>query len=364
VEVLCVGDCVYNHLGQPPIQIGKLQRYATDAAFAAGTRFYEAGPDTGQSVGLVGAGPASLAAAHALRVAGHAVTIYEKRPVIGGLNTIGVAPYKMKADRAAEEVEWVLAIGGIDVQTGVELGRDLSFAELEARHDALFLGFGLGPDSALAAEGEGLAGVQGAVEFIEAFKLGAVDLTAVRRAVVVGGGNTAIDAVRELVGLGVPEVEILYRGDEAGMSGYAHEYAAAKVEGVRGRWRTQPVGFVGEAGRVTGLRCVAMDTQKQPVPDSEHVVPADLVLLVIGQSKLSALVADLGGVEIQRGRVVVGADGATGRPGYYAGGDCTNGGKEVVNAVAEGRDAARAIDAWLRAGHTARVVRNTPAIPA
>nr|HMR10986.1 NAD(P)-binding protein [Polyangiaceae bacterium] len=147
VEVLCVGDCVYNAMGVPPIQIGKLQRYATDLAFEQKQRFFEAGKDTGKSVGLVGGGPASLAAAHELRRLGHACTIYEKRSVLGGLNTTGVAPYKMQADRSVEEVEWVLGIGGVEVKTGVELGKDLSVADLEKRHDAIFIGLGLGPDT-------------------------------------------------------------------------------------------------------------------------------------------------------------------------------------------------------------------------
>jgi len=349
VEVLCVGDCVYNHMGVPPIQIGKLQRYATDAAFDGEWEFFEAGPDTGKSIGIIGGGPAGLACAHRLRRFGHAVTIYDKRPRLGGLNATGVAPYKMPADRALDEVDWVLAIGGIEVQTGVEIGTDVTFAELESRHDALFLGFGLGPDSALRGAGEELDGVEGAVDFIERFKLGTVDLEGVERAVVVGGGNTALDVVRELKVLGVPEVTMAYRGTEARMSGYRHEWAAAKVEGVSAAWQTQPTGFEGEGGRVTGVTCLKLDSDKQPVPGSEYVLPADRVYLAIGQSKLGELVSALDGVELSWGRIVVGEGQATGRPGVYAGGDCANGGKEVVNGVAEGRDAAEAIHAYLQA---------------
>jgi dihydropyrimidine dehydrogenase (NAD+) subunit PreT len=348
VEVLCVGDCVYNHLESPPIQIGKLQRYSTDQAFERGWRYYEAGPSTGKRVACIGAGPASLAAAHELRVQGHAVTLIDKRDVVGGLNTTGVAPYKMKADRAAEEAEWVLGIGGIEVRSGVSVPGDVSWEALQREFDAIFLGFGLGPDKLLGGE---LSGVHGAVEFIERFKLGAVDLSGVRHALVLGGGNTAIDAVRELVGLGVPDVKMVYRGDEGGMSGYAHEWKAAKVESVTGLWRTQPVGYVGEGGKVTGVTCVRYDASKKPIPGSEHVVPADLVLVAIGQAKLGELVAGLAGVVVDGGRIVTDASGATGRPGVYAGGDCRNGGKEVVNAAAEGRDAARAIHTWLMGGH-------------
>jgi dihydropyrimidine dehydrogenase (NAD+) subunit PreT len=346
VEVLCVGDCVYNHLDLPPIQIGKLQRYATDAAAEAGWSFYTAGADTGRSVGLIGAGPASLAAAHRLRRFGHRVTIYDRREVVGGLHTTGVAPYKMPAADAVAEAERVLAIGGVELALGVAVPAALGWEALLARHDALFLGFGLGADSVLALPGAGLPGVEGAVDFIERMKLGQVDLSAVRRAVVVGGGNTAMDAVRELAGLGVPEVTLAYRGDEAGMSGYAHEWAAAKQLGVRGRFRVAPVGFAGDA-RVEGLRVQAMDAAKRPIPGTEETLGADLVLLAIGQARLDALVAGLPGVETAGGRIVTDAAGRTGHPRVFAGGDCRNGGREVVNAVAEGRDAAVAMHELL-----------------
>ncbi len=349
VEMLCVGDCVYNHMGVPPIQIGKLQRYTTDTAYAEGWRFYEAGPDTGKSVGLVGAGPASLAAAHRLRRFGHAVTIYEKRDMVGGLNTTGVAPYKMRSDRSVTEVDWVLSIGGIDIRTGVSIPADVSWAELSSRHDALFLGFGLGPDSTLGLTGADLPGIEGAVAFIERFKLGSVDLSGIRNAVVLGGGNTAVDAVRELLGLGVENVKMVYRGTEDRMSGYAHEWACARTEGARVVWQAQPVSYTGD-DRVTGVCCIRTDANKQPIAGSEHTIAADLVLLAVGQAKLGDLVAGLDGVAVDRGCVVTDPSGATGRPGVYAGGDCRNGGKEVVNGVADGRDAAEAIHAWLTGG--------------
>jgi len=350
VEVLCVGACVYNQMGVPPIQIGKLQRYATEHAVTQGWTFYEAGPDSGKSVGLIGGGPASLAAAHRLRRFGHAVTIYEARDMVGGLNATGVAPYKMPADDAMAEAERVLSIGGIELRSGVRVPQDLSWAELERRHDALFIGIGLGPDSALLT-GERPAGVHGAVAWIEQMKLGTVDVSGVRNAVVVGGGNTAVDAVRELLGLGVENVKLVYRGVQAGMSGYAHEWDGAKKEGARAVWQTVPTGWqVNAAGGITGLRCLHLDADKQPIAGTEHEIAADLVLLAIGQGKLGALVADLDGVVVSRGRIQTGPGGATGRPGVYAGGDCVNGGKEVVNAVAEGRDAALAMHTTLTGG--------------
>jgi glutamate synthase (NADPH/NADH) small chain len=349
VEVLCVGACVYNEMGVPPIQIGKLQRYATDVAFERGWRFFGAGSPTGKKVALVGAGPASLACAHELRRLGHACTIFDGRTEVGGLNTTGVAPYKMRADRSEAEVEWILGIGGIELRPGVAVGRDLGWAELERDFDALFIGVGLGADARLGVPGEALTGIDGAVAWIERMKLGQVGLRDVRHAVVVGGGNTAIDAVRELIGLGVPDVTLCYRGDEAKMSGYAHEWEAARTAGARAAWRTLPVAFVGD-DRVRAVRCVQVDQAKRPVVGSEHELPADLVLVAIGQARLGELVAGLAGVRVDGGRIVVDERQATGRAGVFAGGDCANGGKEVVNAAAEGKLAARSIHARLMGG--------------
>ncbi|HZW05697.1 MAG TPA: FAD-dependent oxidoreductase, partial [Phycisphaerales bacterium] len=196
---------------------------------------------------------------------------------------------------------------------------------------------------------EELASVFGAVDWIERMKLGRVPLEGLRRCVVVGGGNTAIDAAREVKGLGVADVVMLYRGDEPGMSGYEHEWHAAKAEGVRGEWRGAVTAFQG-AGRVERLTCSRLDAAKKPVPGSAFVIEADLVLLAIGQSKLGEQFARLSGVSVERGRIVTDAEGRTGREKWYAGGDCANGGKEVVNAAAEGKAAARAIHADLMGG--------------
>lgn len=346
VEVLCVGDCVYNQMGVPPIQIGKLQRHATDRAYEQGWRFFEAGAPTGKSVGLIGAGPASLAAAHELRRLGHACTVYEKRPVIGGLNTTGIAPYKMRADRSVQEAQWVLGIGGVQLETGVEVGKDITLAELEKKHDAVFVGVGLGPDTRLSVPGEDLPGVHGAVELIERLKLGKLELSGVKSALVVGGGNTAIDGVRELAGLGVPSVTLAYRGAEAQMPGYRHEWLAAREAGVAGAFHAVPIGFEGNA-RVERVRLVRTDAQKKPIAGSEFTLDAQLVLIAIGQSTLGQMLSGLSGIGVQNGSVVTDDVGATGRKGWFAGGDCRNGGKEVVNAAAEGKAAAQAIHRHL-----------------
>ncbi|MFO0963864.1 MAG: FAD-dependent oxidoreductase [Phycisphaerales bacterium] len=349
VEVLCVGACVYNHLDQPPIQIGRLQRHATDRALEEGWRFFEAGAPTGRRVALIGAGPASLAAAHELRVRGHACTIFERRADVGGLNLTGVAPYKMRAETAVAEAQWVLAIGGIELRTGVEVGRDITLQELERGFDAVFVGVGLGEDAMLRVPGAQLPGVLGAVSWIERMKMTALELAGVRRCVVVGGGNTALDAAREARGLGIEEVTLVYRGRRETASGYAHELSAALDEGARAVWQAVPVAFEGDA-RVERVRCVRLDEAKRTIPGTEFTVEADLVLVAIGQSRLGELFAGLEGLRIEQGRLLTDEHGFTGRRGWWAGGDCANGGKEVVNAAAEGKRAAIAIDAALGAG--------------
>lgn len=357
VEVLCVGDCVYNAMGMPPIQIGKLQRFATDAVVDAGVQLFTAGAPTGRRVALIGAGPASLACAHELRRHGHDVVLLEKRQLPGGLNTTGIAPYKMKADYSLAEVEWVTAIG-MDIRTGIEVGRDVSAEELLRDYDAVFLGVGLGPDGVGRLPGEDLAGIVGAVDLIERFKNAPrFDLTA-RSAVVVGGGNTALDAVRQLRRLGVPEVTMVYRRSEDEMPGYHHEMEAARLEGVRFRFLTNPVAYLGESGAVHKVRAVKMELgpadasgrrSPRPVAGSEHDIDAELVVLAIGQSKLQELFALFPGVDVDAGGKVR-VDGETlrtGHPKVWAGGDCINGGKEVVNAAADGKRAAQAIHAAL-----------------
>ncbi len=341
VETLCVGACVYNTLGHPPIQIGRLQRYVTDRALDEDWQFYTAGPDSGKKVALIGAGPASLACAHHLRRSGHACTIFEKRDVIGGLNTTGVAPYKMKADASLHEVDWLLEIGGIDIKTGVEVGRDVTFDQLERDYDAVFFGAGLGLDSRLGVPGEDLAGVDGAVAWIERMKLQPVDLSGVRHALVIGGGNTAMDCMRELLGLKVPNVTLVYRGTQAGMPGYAHEWKAAQVLGAKAQWQAVPVAFEGD-GRVQRAKLALLDGNKQPTGETV-LVDADLVLMAIGQGKLGGMLAGLSGINIAKGVVQADEHGFTGRPKWYVGGDARNGGKEVVNAAAEGKQAALAI---------------------
>lgn len=358
VEVLCVGDCVYNGWGRDPIQIGRLQRFATETATAKGApavlkRRIEIGK-TSKKVACIGAGPASLAFAGYLALEGHEAVVFEKKAVAGGLNTTGIAPYKLHAHDAVHEVELVQGLG-VEVVTGVEVGEAdgpgrISGKKLLDTYDAVFLGVGLGADTALGIPGEEGPGVYGATAWIERMKLemgrAHREEIAGKDVVVVGGGNTAIDVARECALLGAGTVSMLYRRGVADMSGYAHEMEGARLENVRLVPHVQPVAFVRDAaGKLVALRVARTDENAKPIAGTEHDVPCDMVALAIGQSKLRDVAKQLPGVELDK-RGCVACDpknGQTGNPKVFAGGDCINGGKEVVNAVADGRNAARTL---------------------
>jgi glutamate synthase (NADPH/NADH) small chain len=267
---------------------------------------------------------------------GHDAVVYERRAFPGGLNATGIAPYKLHADLALEEVEWVRSMG-VELRTGVEVGRDVAVDALLAAFDAVFLGLGLGDDARLGIPGEQGPGVVGATAWIEGMKTAHGERPHLGHVVVVGGGNTAIDVARECAQLGAGEVTMIYRRTLDAMSGYAHELEAARKERVRLVTSTRPTAVVrGDDGTLRGLRVESAEGE-------ERVIECDWVAVAIGQSKLQALALQFPGVALDaRGCVVADpTTGATGNPKVYSGGDCVNGGKEVVNAVADGRNAAR-----------------------
>lgn len=349
VEVLCAGACVYNHWGRQPIEIGRLQDFATAAALGLDAALIAKNKKskTGKRVACIGAGPASLAAAGHLALDGHSVVLFEQKKVPGGLNALGIAPYKMKGDGALAEAKFIVGLGDIELRTGVgvvdgEAGEgQVSAASLLADYDAVFVGIGLGPDNGLGIDGEEGQGVHGAVALIERVKSDAsLSFDGVSRAVVVGAGNTAIDIARQLAMLGVADVAMVYRKDEAAMSGYGHEMPGARQSGVRLLEHRQPKAVERDAeGKLTGLVVSRTDG------GDDETLGCDLVAVAIGQSRLTKLAAAFDGVELDpKGRVAV--DEATCRTGnakVYAGGDCVNGGAEVVNAAQHGKLAARAI---------------------
>jgi dihydropyrimidine dehydrogenase (NAD+) subunit PreT len=362
VEVLCVGSCVYNGWGRDPIQIGRLQRFATETATADGLPpLLSPKPKTGKKVACVGGGPGSLACAGYLALEGHTAVVFEKRSAPGGLNTTGIAPYKLHAHESLEEVDWLEGLG-VEIKTGVEVAADdgpgkIGVKTLLSDYDAVFVAVGLGADSTLGIPGEDGPGVVGATAWIEEMKLttkrdGKKALSD-KRVVVVGGGNTAIDVARECALLGAKDVAMVYRRGAPEMSGYKHEMVGARTESVRLVSHAQPVAFVRDAkGQLTALRVARTDASGKPQAGSEYEIPCDIAALAIGQAKLSAVSALFDGVVLDaKGRVVVDpATCRTGNPKVFAGGDCVNGGKEVVNAVADGRNAARAMHADFSGG--------------
>ena len=350
VEVLCVGSCVYNGWDRPPIQIGRLQRYATAVATRDGEpplftpKSNGKSPSaTSKSVALVGAGPASLACAAELRLQGHRAVIFERGDLPGGLNTTGVAPYKLHVEEALAEVDWIRALG-VEIRSGVEIGRDLSGEQLLGQYDAIFLGVGTGADHRLGISGELGAGVVGATDWIARMKIEALGRSQpLRRVAVIGGGNTALDVARECALLGAEEVTLVYRRGLGELGGYAHELAECRNAGVRLLVEVLPVAFLRDpAGKLHGLRLTRAEGGR-PVEGTAHDMPCDLAVVAIGQSKLEALADQFSGVAIDgRGCIVANpSTGATGNPRVFSGGDCANGGREVVHAVADGRNAAR-----------------------
>jgi dihydropyrimidine dehydrogenase (NAD+) subunit PreT len=359
-ENLCEGACVKETSESRAVEIGRLQRYATDAAFAAKKQFYRKGVSTGKKVAVVGAGPAGLACAHALARAGHSVTIYEAKEKGGGLNEYGIAAYKANGDIAQKELAYILAVGGINVIYGTALGRDVKLKELQAKFDAVFLGMGLGGTNDLGLE-PGLAGVRDAVDFIADLRQ-AKSRTKVpvgRNVVVVGGGMTAIDAATQAKLLGAENVTIFYRRGQKEMGASAYEQEVAQIRGVLIRHNLKPVKLTAQGkGKDRSVASVTFEyttTKAGRLEGTGETVTAacDQVLVAIGQTLLAADLTDAGLV-LEKGRVKVGKDRRTSVSGIWAGGDCVAGGADLtVTAVEDGKIAARSIIAALGANKKA-----------
>jgi dihydropyrimidine dehydrogenase (NAD+) subunit PreT len=355
-EILCEGACVRNHQDGKPVAIGALQRHATDWQMAreqAGAKpLFTRGADTGRRVAVVGAGPAGLACAHALARAGHQVTIFDARAKAGGLNEHGIAAYKTVDDFAQREIDWLLSIGGIAWRAGQALGREVTLDMLRAQFDAVFLGLGLAGVNALGIDGEQLDGVRDAVEFIETLRQ-ADDLARLpvgRRVVVIGGGNTAIDAAVQSRKLGALSVTMAYRRGADRMSATWAEREFAQQSGVTVLEWARPLRIVGDAGRVCAVEFdVTRETETGALDTIGEClrIEADVVLKAIGQRPTVAEAT----LALEHGRIAVDADGATSLAGVWAGGDCTNHRAVdlTVQAVQDGKRAAHAIDRHLRA---------------
>ncbi|MDI9701035.1 NAD(P)-dependent oxidoreductase [Burkholderia cenocepacia] len=344
-EILCEGACVRNHQDAQPVAIGALQRHATDWAMQTGAVQFRRAPETGRHVAVVGAGPAGLACAHRLALAGHRVTLFDARPKAGGLNEYGIAAYKTVDDFAQREVEWLLSVGGITLQTGVALGRDVTLDALREQHDAVFLAMGLGGVRVLAIDGEQLGGVMNAVDFIAQVRQAdaLANVPVGRRVVVIGGGDTAIDAAVQSRKLGAERVTMVYRRGVDAMSATWAEREFAQKSGVTLVTHAKPVRIAGTDGQVTGV-------EFEDASGERFTIDADMVLKAIGQTLVpDGIAATL--LTSDRTRIAVDADGRTALPDVWAGGDCaaTDGIDLTVQAVQDGKRAAASIDATLAA---------------
>lgn len=358
VDELCVGACVLG-AEERPIAIGRLQRYATDHLFEKGAMPFTPSAPTGKRVAVVGSGPAGLSCAGELAKLGVEAHVFEKNELPGGLSTYGIVVMREPVAVSLEEVEFVKRLG-VQVHTGVEVGKDLDPQRLVADYDAVVIAAGTGRVPQLGVPGEDLEGVTDALEFIAATKMAEKDglerlyeVPIGREVIVVGAGNTAVDAATIARRLGAERVTMVYRRGREEMTAYDHEVAFVRNEGVDIRLHTQPVEVLGQGGRVVGVRCVRMAPgepdesgrrRPEPVPGSEFVLPADQVILAIGQEKHLGLFSAFG-VDIAHGYVVTDAEKRTSNPKVFAAGDCARltGHALTVTATQDGKLAAHAI---------------------
>jgi dihydropyrimidine dehydrogenase (NAD+) subunit PreT len=355
-EVLCEGACVMVDRQRDPIKIGRLQRFATDYVYERGLDVLKSpAKKSGKRIAVIGAGPAGVGCAAELAQLGHSVVIFERKPLPGGLNTYGIAYYKMKPEISLAEMAMVERLG-VEIRCGVEVGRHISAAALQQEFDAIFIGIGLGQGQALGIPGEDLHGVDDALTFIEEIHSQPLHKVAVGNSVIViGCGNTAIDAVTQAKRLGAQKGLVAYRRSEAEMSAYHFEYELAQRDGATFYFNVLPVELLGdEAGQVCAVKFVRTETSKNGwltlIPGSEFTEPADMVLKAVGQSKQSSwLIQNFPALRLNKRGVVEHnpATGQTSVPHLFAGGDCANGGREVVNAVGEGKKAAHGIHSFL-----------------
>ncbi len=355
VEKLCEGACVYNLLGEEPISIAKLQRYSAEKAIKGKWELFERKPSNGKKVAVIGAGPAGLACAHALSLQGVEVTVFEKEEKGGGLMTYGVAAYKVTPEFCKEEVDFILSIGGIDVQYKKELGKDITLAELQQKYDAVFLGIGVGIARSLDIPGEELDGVVDAISFIYELRTNDFSKIAVGDNVaVIGMGMTAIDAATQSKRLGARDVTLIYRRTENEKPCTEVELDLAKLDGCSFIWLASPKEIIGENGKVKKLVCNKMklgepDTsgRRAPVDTGEtFTMDVDMVIKAAGQIPFEELI-NKSSVQNKSGKISINNKTETNLKGVFAGGDSVNGGKEVVDAVQAGKDGAKGILQYL-----------------
>lgn len=348
-EVLCEGACVYNHQNVKPIEIGRLQSVATGHVIAGDKKIYNLPESNGKKVAIVGAGPAGLATACELRLLGYEVDVFEAKEKPSGLTVYGVAPYKITNEEALVEMDYLERQMGYKVHysSAVDAAK---LKEIEENYDAAFLGIGLGETWEPKMDGVELESVVGATEFIEELRMQHHKISIPENVVVVGGGNTAMDAASESARLGAKNVALVYRRAKEDMGAYEFEYDLAKGVGVKGVFNASPVRVLGKEN-VEGIEFIkteVVDGKLQNIAGSEFSIPCKMVILATGQTKQKGFLSQIDGMELdRRGCMTVNEYGQTSNPFYFAGGDAVNGGAEVVNGAAEGKVAAHGIHKFI-----------------
>lgn len=351
VEKLCEGACVYNMMHEEPINIARLQRYSTEKAMDNQWQLFERKPSKGKRVAIIGAGPAGLSCAHTLSREGIEVTIYEKEAKGGGLMTYGIAAYKVTPEFCEDEVNYITSIGGISIKYNHELGKDITIEQLQKNYDAVYLAFGVGKARQLDIPGENLFGVTDAIKFI--YDLRNNDLSAIAvgdKVAVIGMGMTAIDAATQAKRLGASEVHLVYRRTQEEMPCTEKELNIAKLDGCNIIWLAAPKEIIGDGEKVTQLICDVMKLgepdgsgRRSPIETGEtFTLNVDMVIKAAGQMPFSEMVNEEN-LQNNNGKVAVQGKSKTNLNNVFAGGDCVNGGREVVDAVQAGKDGAAAI---------------------
>lgn len=348
--VLCEGGCVYNETDVKPLEIGRLQAFATGEVIKSGKKLFDLAPSNGKKVAVIGGGPAGIAGACELRLLGYDVDIYEAKDKPTGLTVFGIASYKITNEEVLAEEGYLRAQFGYNMKLNSPITSKEQITELENNYDAILMGVGIGATATLGIPGEDKAGVIGAVEIIEDIRMKKNGIVMPENVVVLGGGNTAMDAASQSARLGADNVSLIYRRGKESMGAYSFEYDLAVAAGVDGVFNVSPIEIIGN-GKATGVKCVRTESvggKLQNVEGSEFVIPADLVIKATGQAKQGALHSLIDGLDLDWGKVKVNELHQTTNPMYFAAGDAVNGGAEVVNAAAEAKVAAHGIHKFIQ----------------
>ncbi|WP_416686291.1 NAD(P)-dependent oxidoreductase [Candidatus Pseudothioglobus sp. Uisw_041] len=355
-EELCQLACVRNDHEQKPVEIGLLQRYATDSVLNNGVQLFSRQENTGKSIAVVGAGPAGISCAHRLAVLGHKITVYDSKDKLGGLNEYGIAAYKTPNDFAQQELDYILDIGGITIETGMQLGKQINLEGLQEKYDAVFLGCGLGSVNKLNLDNEDISGVIDAVEYIANLRQtnNKDELMVGKNIVVIGGGMTAIDIAVQSKLLGAEQVTIAYRRSKKIMAASEYEQALAKKHDVQIQYNMSPKRLIADDSHVTAMEFDVMKSQNDgslKASGENITLKADVVFKAIGQKLVTEGLTDNNSLEIEKGRIVVDEQRKTSLSKVWAGGDCVlDGDNLTVSAVQDGKLAAISINETLTQG--------------